>query len=378
MRALVTGGAGFIGSHLVDRLLEENWDVVVLDNLEPRVHQDGKALQLNPGAHFIRGDVRDKNAWQRALTGADVVLHHAAYQDYMPDYSKFFHTNAVGTALLYEVVREQNLPIQKIIVASSQAVYGEGQYDCAEHGLVLPPSRSHEQMECGEWDLRCPQCGAPLIPRLLDEAHPNPYNQYALSKYSQEMCALRLGRQLNIPTVALRYSITQGPRQSPYNSYSGICRIFTLRLLNNQPPLIYEDGQQLRDYVHISDVVDANLCVLRSDEASFEAFNVGSGTGTTVLQYVDALAGVLNRDVSLRLNGKFRVGDNRHSVSSVAKLRQLGWAPRKTLLDIITDYVDWIRDFPVARELFLQADQEMERVGVVCDTKGELARAHKA
>ncbi len=160
----------------------------------------------------------------------------------MPDYSTYFHTNVVGTALMYEVISEQRLKVQKVVVASSQAVYGEWQYDCDEHGLMLPPARSREQMMRTGWEVPCPACGRWMKPRLLRECHPNPYNPYALSKYAQEMAAIRLGRRIGVPTVALRYSIVQGPRQSPFNTYSGICRIFTLRLLNDQPPIIYEDG----------------------------------------------------------------------------------------------------------------------------------------
>src|SRR5690348_856153 len=162
MRALVTGGAGFIGSHLVDKLLNSGHEFIVLDNLEPRVHGSGKPNHLPSGAGFVQGDTRDKAAWQKALEGVDIVFHEAAYQDYMPDYSKFFHTNVVGTVLLYEVIREQKLKVEKVIVASSQAVYGEGQYQCSEHGLVMPPGRPQSQMERADWDLKCPACGSPV------------------------------------------------------------------------------------------------------------------------------------------------------------------------------------------------------------------------
>ena len=365
MRALVTGGAGFIGSHLADELLKWNYEVVVLDNLEPRVHEGGKPNYLSEGARFMQGDVRDKSAWKTALEGVDIVFHQAAYQDYMPDYSKFFHTNVVGTVLLYEVIREQNLKVQKVVVASSQAVYGEGQYECAEHGLVMPQARTQEQMERGDWDVKCPICTAAVEVRELKEEYTNPFNQYALSKYSEELAALRLGRLFGIPSVALRYSITQGPRQSPHNSYSGICRIFTTRLMDGQPPIVYEDGRQLRDYVHVSDVARANLLVARDARADFEAFNVGSGEGVSVLEYASLLASILGSETSPVIPGKFRVGDNRNSVSSIEKLKALGWAPLKNLEQIMRDYFTWLQCTSLREKSYLSADREMELAGVV-------------
>jgi dTDP-L-rhamnose 4-epimerase len=281
----------------------------------------------------------------------------------------------VGTSLLYEVIREHKLPVRKIVVASSQAVYGEGQYQCGVHGLALPGARPLEQMARAEWDLRCARCRNPLTVQLLEEQHTNPYNPYALAKYSQELVALRLGRLLGIPTVALRYSITQGPRQSPYNAYSGICRIFTSRLLNNEAPIVYEDGRQLRDYVHVSDVVRANMLVLKDARADFEAFNVGSGAGTTVLEYARLLSQTLGTDIQPVVPGKYRFGDNRHSVSSIQKLRALGWAPQKTLLDILQDYATWRRSFVLEGESYQKADKEMEESGIVRAAGSQLSQA---
>jgi dTDP-L-rhamnose 4-epimerase len=366
VKALVTGGAGFIGSHIAEALLSRGVDVVVLDSLEPRVHGRNPAAPLPDGAEFIRGDVRQKSAWEAALQGVDYVFHEAAYQDYMPDYSRFFHANVVGTALMYEVISEQRLTIRKVVVASSQAVYGEGQYDCEEHGLMLPPARAREQMMLADWEARCPACGREMKPRLLREAHPNPYNPYALSKYAQEMAAIRLGRRTGVPTVALRYSIVQGPRQSPFNTYSGICRIFALRLLNGQPPIIYEDGDQQRDYCHIDDVVAANLLVAQDDRADFEAFNVGSGRGTTVREYAAQMGHATGRELAPVTPGKFRVGDSRHSVSSVAKLGALGWRPKRGLEEIMRDYWEWLQSSGMGARFDTSADADMERNGVVC------------
>lgn len=366
MKALVTGGAGFIGSHIVDALVARDLEVIVLDNLEPRVHGQKSRPEFPNGVKFVEGDVRDKKAWESVLPGVELVFHQAAYQDYMADYSKFFHTNVVGTALLYEVIREKNLPVKKVVVASSQAVYGEGQYDCKRHGKILPAARSQEQLLGGRWELLCPICRESMTNRLLEESQVDPYNQYALSKYSQEMTALRLGLANRVPTTALRYSITQGPRQSPHNTYSGICRIFTQRLLAGDPPVVYEDGKQLRDYVHIGDVVSANLHVAFDDRANFEAFNVGSGHGTTVLEYAHTLAKILGSDIRPVVPGKFRVGDNRHSVSDIKKLHSLGWKPTRNLTLIMRDYADWLRASGRTLTGYLETDRQMEKMGVVC------------
>lgn len=344
MKALVSGGAGFIGSHLVSALLERNYDVVVLDSLVSRVHGPNAKVRLPKDVRFLQEDVRDKHAWEKALDGVNVVFHEAAYQDYMADYSTFFHSNVVSTALLYEVIRERHLEIEKVVVASSQAVYGEGQYECASHGKLLPSARSQQQMKRGDWELRCSECHEILRPILLKENYPNPFNQYALSKYSQEMAALRLGRSLGIPTVALRYSITQGPRQSLLNQYSGVLRIFLRQIKSGKTITIYEDGLQTRDFVHIQDVVEANLKVLEDVRANYEAYNVGSGNPTTILEYASRLLAKMQVEVRPLVTGEFREGDNRHSVSSVNKLQALGWSPKRNLDKIMEDFLAWIEE----------------------------------
>ncbi|HKV05097.1 MAG TPA: NAD-dependent epimerase/dehydratase family protein [Candidatus Acidoferrales bacterium] len=365
MKALVTGGAGFIGSHIADALLARGCQVRVLDNLELRVHPRGRPAYLSREIEFIEGDVRGRATMERALAGVDAVFHQAAYQDYMPDYSKFFHSNVVSTALIFEIVRELRLPVSRIVVASSQSVYGEGQYHCPEHGLVLPDARPAAQLDRGEWDLCCPDCRGVLTPVLLREARANPAGPYGVSKLAQELAALRLGRMLGIHTVALRYSIVQGPRQSFYNAYSGICRIFTRAFLAGRVPVIFEDGKQLRDYVHIADVVAANLLVLDDLRADGQAFNVGSGQGTSVLDYEGALRRKMNASIAPVIPGSYRVGDVRHTVSSVAKLQALGWSVTKDLDEIFTDYLAWLNASPDPNDYFTQAFQDMQRSGVV-------------
>src|ERR1700730_17044715 len=265
MRVLVIGGAGFIGSHLVDRFLEEGFQVRVLDSLDRKVHPFGRPNDIPSDVDFIQGDITDRGTLLAALQDVDVVSHQAAYQDYMPDFSRFLEVNAVSTALLFELIIGQRLPVKKIIVASSQAVYGEGQYRCLDHGDFQPVPRSPRQLQRGDWQVVCSSCGESVQALPLEERSNNPYNQYAVSKLAQEKTALGLGWLHGVPTVALRYSITQGKRQSLYNHYSGICRIFFSRSLRALPLIIYEDGLQTRDFVHVQDVVDANLLVLEKD-----------------------------------------------------------------------------------------------------------------
>jgi dTDP-L-rhamnose 4-epimerase len=365
MRVLVTGGAGFIGSHLVDRFLKEGLQVRVLDNLDSRVHPRGWPAYLPAAAEFVSGDVTDPQALLAALQNVDCVSHQAAYQDYMPDFSRFLRVNAVGTSLIYEVIVRKKLKVKKIIVASSQAVYGEGQYDCVSHGFFLPVPRGQEQLSRGEWQVRCPECDQAAEPRLLREEDTNPYNQYAVSKLAEEKIGLGLGWLHGIPTVALRYSITQGPRQSLFNQYSGICRIFVRRALKNQPFIVYEDGLQTRDFVHIDDVVDANMIALEKEAANFQAFNVGSGARTSVLDYGKLLCAKLSPRIQFQMAGEYRRGDNRHSVSRIEKLKQLGWRPKRNLSQILDDFLDWVESIGGIPDDAPDAYEEMKRASVV-------------
>lgn len=365
MRVLVTGGAGFIGSHLVDRFLKEGFRVRVLDNLDPKIHPHGRPNYVPRNVEFIQGSVTDREVLRRALKGVDFVSHQAAYQDYMPDFTRFLDVNAVGTALIYELIVQDRLPIKKVIVASSQAVYGEGQYNCPEHRFFLPQPRSHHQLARGDWEVLCPECGKRAKPHLLREGHLNPYNQYAVSKLAEEKTALGLGWLYEIPSVALRYSITQGPRQSLFNQYSGVCRIFFSRAMKDLPLTIYEDGEQTRDFVHVHDVVDANMLVLERQEANFQAFNVGSGLPVTVREYAHAILGRLSSNVGLQMAGEYRRGDNRHSVSGIEKLTHLGWQPRRPLAIILDDFLAWIESLGGIPETVMDAYSHMREAGVV-------------
>ena len=365
MKVLVTGGAGFIGSHTVDLLLERGYEVRILDSLQPRVHPRGKPDYLPPTAEFIKGDVTHREELDQALQGVEYVFHLAAYQDYLPDFSTFIHTNTESTALIFELVVEKGYPIEKIIFASSQAVSGEGKYECEEHGVSYPGPRPLEQLRRGEWEIKCPACGREMRSLLIDEATCNPHTAYGVSKYAIELLALGLGQRYDIPTVAMRYTYVQGPRNSFYNAYSGICRRFALRLLHGLAPICYEDGHQLRDYVNVRDVARANLLVLEDNQANFEVFNVGGGRAVTVLEFARIMLEKFESELEPLVPGEFRLGDTRHTVSDISKLRALGWEPIISVEQSVEEYIAWIREQEDTKEYLEEAERVMRKQNVI-------------
>ena len=377
MKILVIGGAGFIGSHTVDALVERGHDVWILDNYARRTHGP-KPNDATSAQERIIGDVTSLTTLERALRGAEAVYHFAAHQDYLPDFPTFVRVNVESVALLYEIIVEKKLPIQKVILASSQAVYGEGDYYCKFKGRVRPPMRSGARLREGKWAIECP-CGA-----SHDDWHPTseltapgPHNAYGLSKLAGEQFAINLGAQYGIPTVVMRYSIVQGPRQSFYNAYSGACRIFCLAAHLGLRPTIYEDGRQVRDYVNIHDVVDANLLVLEQNVASGikrapksgAIFNVGGGKAVTVLELAETVSRVFGKPLDPEIPGKYRFGDVRHVVSDIARMKYLGWAPTRTVEDSVREYKAWLETLDPADTLTYAA-KHMAKLGVVRDVQG--------
>src|SRR6516165_7281123 len=289
MKILVTGGAGFVGSHTCDRLVSLGHEVTVLDALTRPVHRNGELTYLTPGADFYQGDTRNRDLVTNLLRRVDAVYHFAAYQDYLPDFSRFSDVNVVSTALLYEIIVAERLDLARVVVASSQSAMGEGLYRCPADGEQTPGMRPENALAAGQWDIPCPVCGGPLELQVTPERISNPQNAYGMSKLGEEMVAVNLGRRYGIPTVALRYSIVQGPRQSVYNAYSGACRIFCLSYKQGIAPTAYEDGNMVRDYVNIDDVVDANLLVLEDERAVGQVLNVGGGEAVTTSEMADVV-----------------------------------------------------------------------------------------
>ena len=372
MNILITGGAGFIGSHTADALIKKGHRVRLLDNLQKTVHPKGKPAYLHPEAQFVLGDVRDADAWRKALQGIDAVYHLAAYQDYLPDFSTFFSVNATSTALLYEILAgdPSRFPVKKVIVAASQAVMGEGRYRCeqcaaSETDAVYPPIRLEDQLRQGQWEHLCPSCRKPLQWLPSDESVVHPCNQYALSKHAQEQIAIQIGRRYTIPSVVMRYSIVQGPRQSFYNAYSGAMRIFALSLLFDHPPTLFEDGNQVRDFVNIADVVDANVLVLETPDADYQVFNVGGGRAWRVRDFYDAMQACVGKRLAPVMDGQYRFGDTRHIFSDTAKLQALGWKPARTVEDSITAYWDYLTSQQDKEDILAYAQSRMRQLNVI-------------
>ena len=365
-RALVTGGAGLIGSHVADLLMREGWEVRVLDNLEAQTHRRGRPSWINDRAEFIEGDLRDRETISAALDKIDIVFHQAAYGGYMPEIAKYVHVNSLGTAQMLEVICEKNLPVRKIVVASSQAVYSEGAGECPEHGIVFPSVRPVEQLRKGDWQVHCPLCSA--ITRSVPTPEDAPIGGetvYGLTKVDQEKLVLLWGKQTGIPTVALRYSCTYGPRQSIFNPYTGVIAIFCTRLLNNLAPVLYEDGEQTRDFSFVEDIARANLLAAETDKLDGSPVNVGSGTGTPIRQIAEQLSSALKIDIAPEINGEFRPGEMRHLTSDTTRIRAIGYKPDVDLAEGIARYIDWIRSQSDIRDYFSEAAEILRNKGIV-------------
>jgi dTDP-L-rhamnose 4-epimerase len=369
MKILVTGGAGFIGSHTCDRLLSLGHEVVALDALTPPVHRNGHAAYLSRDADFYQGDTRNRDLLTNLLHRVDAVYHLAAYQDYLPEFSKFSDVNVVSTALLYEIVVAERLDLARVVVASSQSAMGEGLYWCPVDGEQIPAMRPESALAAKQWDIPCPVCGGPLEMRATPERISNPQNAYGMSKLAEEMVAINLGRRYGIPTVALRYSIVQGPRQSVYNAYSGACRIFCLSYLLGRAPVLYEDGEAIRDYVNIDDVVDANVLVLSDDRAAGRVFNVGGSRAVTTREFADIVMRQYGSDRPGMVTGEYRFGDTRHILSDISALRALGWEPRRTPSDSVAAYAAWLEDMDGLDGVLAEANARMRALGVVRKAK---------
>jgi dTDP-L-rhamnose 4-epimerase len=364
--ALVTGGAGLIGSHVVDLLVREGWQVRILDNIEPNTHRRGLPGWINSKAEFVEGDVRDRKTIALALDGIDVVFHEAAYGGYMPEIAKYVQVNSFGTALMLEVIREQNLAVRKIVVASSQAVYSEGAGTCPNHGLVFPNVRPVEQLRRGDWEVHCPLCDAVTVSVPTPEEAPvGGETVYGLTKVDQEKLVLLWGKQVGIPTVALRYSCTYGPRQSIFNPYTGVIAIFCTRLLNKLPPALYEDGEQTRDFSFVEDIARANLLAAESNQLDGFAVNVGSCRGVPIREIAEHISDALGIRIAPEAKGEFRPGEMRHLTSDTKRIAAAGYRPEVDLPQGIGRYLDWIRSQTDVRDYFSEAENVLRAKGIV-------------
>lgn len=336
-KILVTGGAGFIGSHTVDLLIEKGYKVRILDNLEPEIHGNKIPDYLNKKAEFIRGDITNPDVWKKSLKDMDAVIHlaaliYVAQSFYQP--FRYLHTNVCGTAHMYEAIINKKFPIEKIIIASSVATYGEGTYECKNCGKVYPPLRPIKQLENKDWEVHCSRCNEYVKPVFTteDKKQEN-ISIYALSKYNEEKMALNYGFALNIPTAVLRYFNAYGPRQPFNNPYAGVCVTFSSRIKNNKRPLINEDGLQTRDFIYVEDVAKANLISLEKFDG-IDAFNIGTGKPVNILEIAKTILKIHDSKLEPEMTGKFRLGDVRHAYGDVSKAKKhLGFEAKTSLKD---------------------------------------------
>jgi dTDP-L-rhamnose 4-epimerase len=350
-RVLITGGAGFIGSHLADALLAEGYRVRILDALVPQVHGPKRERPgyLNPDAELLVGDVGAATTIKQALKDVEAVVHFAAavgVGQSMYEIASYVAANTQATANLLQILTEGGPRVRKLVVASSMSIYGEGAYRCVRCGPCLPPPRSPDRLESKQWEMACPTCGTSAEPLPTAEGKPlAPTSIYAITKRDQEEMCLCVGQAYGIPTVALRFFNVYGERQALSNPYTGVAAIFSSRLLNDQPPLIYEDGAQSRDFTHVSDIVQATLLAIRRSEADYQALNVGTGQATTVSRVAEVLAHSLGKRITPQILQTSRAGDIRHCVADISKIRKtLGFQPSVSFPDGMGRLIAWIRD----------------------------------
>jgi dTDP-L-rhamnose 4-epimerase len=349
MHVLVTGGAGFIGSHLIDRLLAAGHDVRVLDSLDPQVH-NGWPDYLAVDIERIEGDVRDRDAVKRALEGVDRLVHLAAavgVGQSMYEIERYTSVNAMGAAVVLEAAIDVRARLEKVVVASSMSIYGEGLYRCpAEDALHTPEPRSDEQLARREWELVCPSCGTALEPAGTPESKPlQPLSIYAVGKRDHEEMFLAWGRAYKVPTTALRFFNVYGPHQALSNPYTGVAAIFASRLLNGRPPVVFEDGHQSRDFVHVTDIAAGVEAALEPGRGDFRAINLGTGVSTSVLHVAEVLARKLGVDVKPELRQEYRAGDIRHCFADISLARrELGYEPSIVFDDGMSELAEWLAD----------------------------------
>ncbi len=364
---LITGGAGFIGSHLADELLNHGYAVTVIDTLVEQVHGPSaeRPLYLHQDAELIRADVRDADALGQALIGIDAVFHFAAMVGVgqsMYDIARYTEVNNLGTATLLEKLIDH--PVAKLVVASSMSIYGEGLYRNRGGESVEIPQRSLAQLQRGDWELW--EGERQLVPVPTPETKtPDLSSIYALSKYDQERMALIVGKAYGIPTTALRFFNVYGPRQALSNPYTGVLAIMASRLLNNRPPLIFEDGHQRRDFINVKDVANACRLALESQSAAGDAFNIGSGNHYTIWELTHKLAKVMNKtELEPEITGQYRAGDIRHCFADITKARQwLGFTPRVSLSEGMTELAGWLEN-QIAVDRVDQAKTELTSRGL--------------
>lgn len=371
---LITGGAGFIGSNLALSLIKKGYSVTILDNLSDQIHgTDPKSSFLYKSIEgkvkFILGDVTNRNNWKTALEGQQAVIHLAAETgtgQSMYQIQKYCDVNINGTALFLDILANDKHSIERIIVASSRAIYGEGKYYCNTHGNVYPPARIESDLLNGDFECKCPFCGGKIDLLPTDEnSNIEPQSIYGISKYTQEQLFLVASKSLNIPAVAFRYQNVYGPGQSLSNPYTGILSIFSTQIKNNNSINIFEDGLESRDFVYIDDVVNATILGLENENANFSSYNVGSGTATTVLEIANKLVTLYNSETSIKITGNFRIGDIRHNFADLTKIKNdLNYVPQYLFDSGIEKFAKWVDNQQISKDKYANSIKELKERGL--------------
>ncbi len=358
MNILVTGGAGFIGSHLVDALVSKGHIVTIIDKV--------RASYVNSRARFVLGDIKNREIIAPLIEDADAIFHYAStvgINQSMYKIADYNDNNVLGTAILLDILANEKHNVKKIIFASSSSIYGEGAYNCSKCGTIFPDVRSNEQLARNEWELKC-SCGNELMPIATNETKPlMPNNIYAITKRTQEELCLTVGKNYNIQTIALRYPYVIGPRQALDNPYTGVTAIFTVLAMNNRQPLLYEDGLESRDFVHVKDVVNANLLALESN--AIGAINIGSGKLIFVKEFAETIIELCGKNIAPKITKKYRPGDVRHCYLDVTKAKQLlNYTPKFSLKDALKDYIEWAMKQTNVKNEFEEKLKELEAKGL--------------
>ncbi len=373
MKILVTGGAGFIGSHLVDELILKGHEVIVYDNLEPQTHGSEQKIPeyLNKNIKFARADIRDKQSLGSIIAEVDAIYHLAAMLGIgqsMYQIERFVDVNSRGSAILLDFIVNTNHNVKKLIVASSNTIYGEGRYSCHDCGLVAPKLRSKEQLSKADWELNCPKCGKKVVPVPTDEDKPfDCESVYALTKLDEEKLFMMTGKAYGINTTALRFFNVYGSRQALSNPYTGVCAIFSTALLCGKSPIIYEDGKQTRDFVHVKDIVQGLVLAMEKPESRNEVFNVGTGIATSIEDAANTLASLINPKIKPDIQGKFRPGDTRHCYADISKIKKkLGYSPKVKFSEGMKELVGWVKQQTgKIEDKSEQANEELRKKGLL-------------
>lgn len=372
-KVLITGGAGFIGSNLALRLIDKGYELTVLDNLSPQIHGEDQNSSLynsiKDKVTFIQGDVRNKEDWEKALKGQHKVIHLAAETgtgQSMYDVQKYIDVNCNGTGIFLDLLVNTEHEIDKVVVASSRAIYGEGKYHCKEHGTVYPNERKDADMAQGEFEPKCPVCNKDLdLVPTTEDSKIHPSSVYGITKQFQEQTVLNVCGSIGIDSVALRYQNVYGPGQSLKNPYTGILSIFSTQILNGNSINIFEDGKESRDFVFIDDVVNATIMAMESPSSANKSYNIGTGIGTNVLQVANALNDIYGAPVDIKVTGNYRLGDIRHNVASLdAAKNDFDFKPQVSFNEGVQKFGNWVKTQKVEEDNYQKSIEEMKAKGL--------------